>query len=156
MDASFTLGCRNDQTLFQDVSTVGGQIYDMTHADDVIRECKKAPTLNARMGTGGNQVPIVTENIPNKVMSTMGGQNYTIPHDERSASYVPNISDPLTHYVHYVSQELNVGAEPIYSLSHDQRSSQFTPGITDPLTKSDYKQPIVVAQEMEKCGEQDV
>lgn len=32
---------------------------DMTHACDVIRECgEQAPTLQARMGTGGNQVPL--------------------------------------------------------------------------------------------------
>ena len=36
-------------------------IYDMTHADEVMRPVKDgiAPTLNARMGTGGNQVPVV-------------------------------------------------------------------------------------------------
>ena len=36
---------------------------EMTHADEVIRECKgdKRPTLQARMGTGGNQVPLVME-----------------------------------------------------------------------------------------------
>ena len=36
---------------------------EMTHADEVIRECKgdKCPTLQARMGTGGNQVPLVME-----------------------------------------------------------------------------------------------
>ena len=36
-------------------------IYDMTHADEVMRPVKGgiAPTLNARMGTGGNQVPVV-------------------------------------------------------------------------------------------------
>lgn len=36
---------------------------EMTHADEVIRECKgdKSPTLQARMGTGGNQVPLVME-----------------------------------------------------------------------------------------------
>ena len=35
--------------------------YDMTHADEVMRPVKGgiAPTLNARMGTGGNQVPVV-------------------------------------------------------------------------------------------------
>ena len=44
----------------------GGQaptvaIYDMTHADEVMRPVRGdiAPTLNARMGTGGNQVPVV-------------------------------------------------------------------------------------------------
>ena len=36
-------------------------IYDMTHADEVMRLVKDdiVPTLNARMGTGGNQVPVV-------------------------------------------------------------------------------------------------
>ena len=35
---------------------------DMTHACDVIRECGEvAPSLQARMGTGGNQVPLVTD-----------------------------------------------------------------------------------------------
>ena len=36
-------------------------IYDMTHADEVMRPVKGGivPTLNARMGTGGNQVPVV-------------------------------------------------------------------------------------------------
>ena len=35
-------------------------IYDMTHADEVMRPVKDdiVPTLNARMGTGGNQVPV--------------------------------------------------------------------------------------------------
>ena len=44
----------------------GGQaptvaIYDMTHADEVMRPVKDGivPTLNARMGTGGNQTPVV-------------------------------------------------------------------------------------------------
>ena len=33
----------------------------MTHADEVMRPVKDGivPTLNARMGTGGNQVPVV-------------------------------------------------------------------------------------------------
>lgn len=35
------------------------KIYDMTHASDVIRESDKSPTLQTRMGTGGNQVPLV-------------------------------------------------------------------------------------------------
>ena len=59
----------------------------MTHAQDVIRENKQAPTLNARMGTGGNQVPILTENIPKSVI--MG-------HDERSARFHTETTDPLT------------------------------------------------------------
>jgi DNA (cytosine-5)-methyltransferase 1 len=36
--------------------------YDMTHASDVIRESgDKTPVLQHRMGTGGNQVPIVMD-----------------------------------------------------------------------------------------------
>lgn len=36
-------------------------ILDMTHACDVIRECGGvSPTLNSRMGTGGNQVPLTS------------------------------------------------------------------------------------------------
>lgn len=40
------------------------QLYDMTHADEVIRlvEPGLPPTLNARMGTGGNQIPICIQN----------------------------------------------------------------------------------------------
>ena len=35
------------------------KIYDMTHADKVIVEHAICPPLLARMGTGGNQVPLV-------------------------------------------------------------------------------------------------
>lgn len=45
------------------------KIYDMTHASDVIRESDKSPTLQARMGTGGNQVPLVlSENGTNRTI----------------------------------------------------------------------------------------
>lgn len=38
------------------------EILDMTHANDVIGECGEiSPTLQARMGTGGNQIPLVFE-----------------------------------------------------------------------------------------------
>lgn len=39
----------------------GIAVYDMTHADEVMRKVPdgRSPTLNARMGTGGNQVPVV-------------------------------------------------------------------------------------------------
>ena len=39
-------------------------IYDMTHPCDTIRDCGQiSPVLKARMGTGGNQVPITVERI---------------------------------------------------------------------------------------------
>lgn len=38
----------------------GDRCFDMTHANQVARDCGgKTPTLEARMGTGGNQVPLV-------------------------------------------------------------------------------------------------
>ena len=40
------------------------QAFDMTHACDVIRECGEvAPSLQARMGTGGNQVPLTYQYV---------------------------------------------------------------------------------------------
>ena len=64
-------------------------MYDITHADDVVRETDKSPTLNARMGTGGNQVPILMGDIPSeedmvvleqesgqKLVSTTGGAEW--------------------------------------------------------------------------------
>ncbi len=37
---------------------------DMTHACDVIRDCgEQAPALQARMGTGGNQVPLTYQDV---------------------------------------------------------------------------------------------
>ena len=44
-------------------------VYDMTHACDVIRESELSPTLQARMGTGGNQIPLVlSENGSNRMV----------------------------------------------------------------------------------------
>lgn len=40
------------------------QAFDMTHACDVIRECGEiVPSLQARMGTGGNQVPLTYQDV---------------------------------------------------------------------------------------------
>lgn len=85
MEKCGTLGTHNDQTLFcagfklgnsenarsigyaeEQAPTLNAEcggnkpaILDMTHANDVIRECGEiVPTLQSRMGTGGNQVPL--------------------------------------------------------------------------------------------------
>lgn len=39
-------------------STETAKCYDMSHACDAIRVSDKSPTLQARMGTGGNQIPL--------------------------------------------------------------------------------------------------
>lgn len=54
-EKSGTLGTGDDQTIFADCLSV----LDMSHACDVIRDCGEvAPSLQARMGTGGNQIPL--------------------------------------------------------------------------------------------------
>lgn len=80
-EVSGTLGTHNDQTIFC-LSDQGGSVMsvsenvsatlraqehghqpcvlDITHANDVVRDCgETVPTLQSRMGTGGNQVPLV-------------------------------------------------------------------------------------------------
>lgn len=55
------LSCTNDQFLFQDAGNKETRkIYDTTF-DSEARESEVSPTLQARMGTGGNQVPILIE-----------------------------------------------------------------------------------------------
>lgn len=56
------LSARLLQAAEQITHVVQAEILDMTHANDVIRECGEvSPTLQARMGTGGNQIPLVFE-----------------------------------------------------------------------------------------------
>lgn len=50
------------------------ECFDISHRRDVVRECKGSPTLCARMGTGGNNVPIV--------LMDQGGDVMNIEHDK--------------------------------------------------------------------------
>lgn len=72
-DKSGTLGTSNDQTIFQSCITPQDCLrgnnkpvvaLDMSHACDVIRDCGEiVPSLQARMGTGGNQVPLTYQAV---------------------------------------------------------------------------------------------
>ena len=69
---------------------------DMTHACDVIRECgERVPSLQARMGTGGNQVPLVAYGIGNgqaneaSVMAEEVSQTLNTMHDAQANLYQP-------------------------------------------------------------------
>lgn len=58
---------------------------DMSHACDIIRDCGEvAPSLQARMGTGGNQVPLVTDcgffNCYENISPTLLARTYKDPH----------------------------------------------------------------------------
>ena len=68
---------------------------DMTHACDVIRECgEQVPALQARMGTGGNQVPL-TYGIGNGqsheagIMTEEVSQTLNTMHDAQAILYQP-------------------------------------------------------------------
>ncbi len=50
----------------------------MTHASDVIRESDTCPTLQARMGTGGNQVPIVLSHPQGAARAYTDGKTGTL------------------------------------------------------------------------------
>lgn len=63
----------------------GGVALDMTHACDVIRDCGEiVPSLQARMGTGGNRVPLVTDcgffNCYENISPTLLARTYKDPH----------------------------------------------------------------------------
>lgn len=69
---------------------------DMTHGCDVIRECgERVPSLQARMGTGGNQVPLVAYGIGNgqanedSVMAEEVSQTLNTMHDAQAFLYQP-------------------------------------------------------------------
>jgi DNA (cytosine-5)-methyltransferase 1 len=69
---------------------------DMTHACDVIRECGElAPSLQARMGTGGNQVPLVAYGIGNgqaneaSIVAEEVSQTLNTMHDAQAILYQP-------------------------------------------------------------------
>ena len=77
------------------------QAFDMTHACDVIRECgETAPSLQARMGTGGNQVPL-TYGIGNgqaneaQGMVTERAQTLNTMHDAQAVMCVSPARDTL-------------------------------------------------------------
>lgn len=78
------------------------QAFDMTHACDVIRECEETvPSLQARMGTGGNQVPL-TYGIGNgqaneaQEMVTERAQTLNTMHDAQAVMYVSPAHGALT------------------------------------------------------------
>ncbi len=68
IDRADTVGC-NGRGWRENVSYTLNTIdrpavcYDMAHASDVIRDCGEvSPTLQGRMGTGGNQIPLTFSN----------------------------------------------------------------------------------------------
>ena len=67
-----------DVDLYNWAESAEPQLYDMTHAEEVIRPVEKglAPTLNARMGTGGNQVPLVMREVSRTLRAEAGAPKH--------------------------------------------------------------------------------
>lgn len=71
-------------------------ILDMSHACDIIRDCGEiVPSLQARMGTGGNQVPLITYGVGNgqaneaSIMAEEVSQALNTMHDAQAILYQP-------------------------------------------------------------------
>lgn len=61
-----SIGFAEEQSPTLNAGGNSAAILDMSHACDVIRDCGDiVPSLQARMGTGGNQVPLVSYGIGN-------------------------------------------------------------------------------------------
>ena len=109
----------------------GISCYDMTHADEVMRPVTgdKSNCLNSRMGTGGNQVPVIHSyciagNTIDRKPKNGGNGNGS----QAELSYTLNTVDR-----HAVA----------YSMGHDERAAAFQPNIADNLMASDYKSPPI-------------
>ena len=107
---------------------------DMTHACDVIRECgEQVPALQARMGTGENQVPL-TYGIGNgqvceaSIMAEEVSQTLNTMHDAQAALTYQDVTGTLSPGAHagsYNGQDayndmLVCGASP--DVAHAQRA----------------------------------
>lgn len=98
--------------------------YDMTHASDVIRECgETAPTLQTRMGTGGNQISLTLENrVCDEVAHTVK-QNTGSTFREDADSF---ICEPVTYPGVGITSAANASnpkpGDPCHTLNQDSRN----------------------------------
>ena len=96
--------------------------YDMTHADEVMRPVKDGiiPTLAARMGTGGNQVPVV---------HTVAIQGSMIGRNDKNGPQGSGLSDvcftlnTVDRHAVYAGNVQKVGAS---NCMHDQQCVMFS------------------------------
>lgn len=65
--------------------------FDMAHANNPAQSVSEdvTPTLLNRMGTGGNQVPVLVLEKKSRRVISYG-------HDERSCQFTEGVTDPLT------------------------------------------------------------
>lgn len=127
-----------------------------------------SPTLISRMGTGGNQVPIIHSVFENRhdegvrfvkgdksntICAGMGEGGGNVPCIHSFALQGSMIGRKLENgpQGNGINEEVSFTLNTIdrhavaYCMGHDERSATFVPNKTDPLTASDYKQPPVVS-----------
>ena len=126
-----------------------------------------SPTLISRMGTGGNQVPIIHSVFENRhdegvrfvkgdksntICAGMGEGGGNVPCIHSFALQGSMIGRKLENgpQGNGINEEVSFTLNTIdrhavaYCMGHDERSATFVPNKTDPLTASDYKQPPIV------------
>ena len=90
-----------------------------------------SPTLISRMGTGGNQIPIV---------HSFALQGSMIGRELKNGPQGSGVNDEVSFTLNTTDRHAVA-----YAMGHDERSASFTPNKADPLTATDYKQPPVVS-----------
>lgn len=160
-----------DKTILQPIEE--RTLYDITHNSEAYQNKGISPTLTSRMGTGGNQVPILMENIPSEAVGVdayngaiTGDVACTLTTGKDAGHSGPMVMERNNDTIFAIegngSRESHRGvgysdsgkmytlntAEKhavAYTVGHDLRSARFTPNVTDPLTSTDYKDPTTVA-----------
>lgn len=106
----------SDQEIFAQQGAYLARVLDMTHADEALREVDggAAPTLQSRMGTGGNQVPLVafTQNQREEVRD-LGDASGTLPAEDgshqRTIVAVPSVCKTLSAEGFYGMPDIQKG-----------------------------------------------
>lgn len=123
-------------------------VFEMTHADEVIRKTDEdvCPTLQARMGTGGNQIPLVVDapayciagNIVDR-SDTAGANGIGV---KEGCSYTLNTVDRCAvAYAIGNGQADNSGLHDLVgalNCMHDQQAVMYA-SVTGPICARDYK-----------------
>ena len=137
IEQSFTLGCGNDQTLFQerkpidDLSTTGGQnatLYE-NHAQDYrVKEVSVAPTIGTRPTTNP---PIVMENIPS--FKAFDEYNFSVDSKVKTLE-ARDFKGGAIVFRQDAKQTMESIPSETYTIPHDERSMCCQPGMSDTLT----------------------
>lgn len=137
IDRADTAGC-NGKGWKEDISytlntidrpaVCAATVLDMTHACDVIRDCGGiSPSLQARMGTGGNQIPLTYQRVTGTLSPGDHAGSYICPdvaHALRAQACDPMREDATT-YVIGIDDEKNAYIDQSRTLkAHESGGTQ--------------------------------